>query len=217
LIQDNSAEQLVAQITQHLLDAQQATTERWGLHLWQQLTPQTQVKDIPSSIFDIAVQYADWQTADVTKEAPTSSLSENQKRALVYALGFEELNESYRGLILRVISELWVEYLTKMEALRVSIGLEAYGQRDPLVVYKTRASQMFQELFEDMRMSVVTRMFKSRPRVSIKTVEQLSVSNNEEQAKSAQEDGIKERTSEAQTDSQPQEKKSKKRRRRRRR
>jgi preprotein translocase subunit SecA len=51
-----------------------------------------------------------------------------------------------------------------MEALRVSIGLEAYGQRDPLVQYKSRASELFQNLLRDMRLGVITRMFTYRPR-----------------------------------------------------
>ncbi len=68
-------------------------------------------------------------------------------------------NEINRHLLLRVISDQWVEYLTKMEALRVSIGLEAYGQRDPLVQYKGKASEMFQELLADVRMAVISRIF----------------------------------------------------------
>jgi len=63
-----------------------------------------------------------------------------------------------------VISELWVDYLTQMEALRVSIGLEAYAQRDPLVQYKNRAFELFQTLLMNMRSGVVTRMFVYRPR-----------------------------------------------------
>jgi preprotein translocase subunit SecA len=51
-----------------------------------------------------------------------------------------------------------------MEALRVSIGLEAYAQRDPLVQYKSRASELFQTLLSNMRMGVITRMFTYRPR-----------------------------------------------------
>ena len=51
-----------------------------------------------------------------------------------------------------------------MEALRVSIGLEAYAQRDPLVQYKTKGFAMFQQLMEDMRYGVVNRMFTFRPR-----------------------------------------------------
>jgi preprotein translocase subunit SecA len=92
------------------------------------------------------------------------SFNENEKKSITNELGRRELTEIYRQLILRVISELWVEYLTKMEALRISIGLEAYAQRDPLVMYKTRASEMFQQLFDDMRLSVVNRMFTFRPR-----------------------------------------------------
>ncbi|MDZ7844031.1 MAG: hypothetical protein U5K99_04410 [Anaerolineales bacterium] len=79
-------------------------------------------------------------------------------------LGRAALSKIYRQLLLRVISELWVEYLTEMEALRVSIGLEAYAQRDPLVQYKTKGFEMFQNLMKDMRMSVVNRMFTFQPR-----------------------------------------------------
>jgi len=58
---------------------------------------------------------------------------------------------------------MWVEYLTKVEALRVSIGLEAYGQRDPLVQYKSQASELFKTLLEEIRSALVNRMFTYRP------------------------------------------------------
>jgi preprotein translocase subunit SecA len=80
-------------------------------------------------------------------------------------LGKRLLTEVYRQLLLGVITELWVDYLTQMEALRVSIGLEAYGQRDPLVQYKSKAFELFQNLLKDMRSGVITRMFTFRPRV----------------------------------------------------
>jgi preprotein translocase subunit SecA len=67
-------------------------------------------------------------------------------------------------LLLSIITELWVEYLTQMEALRVSIGLEAYAQRDPLVQYKNKAFELFQNLLKDMRLGVISRMFTFRPR-----------------------------------------------------
>jgi preprotein translocase subunit SecA len=69
-------------------------------------------------------------------------------------------------LILGVVSELWVDYLTQMEALRVSIGLEAYAQRDPLIQYKSRAFELFQTLLSNMRLGVINRMFTYRPRES---------------------------------------------------
>ena len=57
-----------------------------------------------------------------------------------------------------------MDYLSQMEALRVSIGLEAYAQRDPLVQYKSKASALFQDLLSAMRMGVISRMFTYRPR-----------------------------------------------------
>jgi preprotein translocase subunit SecA len=57
-----------------------------------------------------------------------------------------------------------VDYLTKVEGLRVSIGLEAYAQRDPLVQYKGRASELFQQLLVDVRAAVTGRVFAYQPR-----------------------------------------------------
>ncbi len=93
-----------------------------------------------------------------------SSLGEADQAALIGAIGKYVLNEVHRQLLLSAFSELWVEYLTKVEALRVSIGLEAYAQRDPLVQYKGRASEMFQQLLEDVRALVIGRAFAARPR-----------------------------------------------------
>jgi preprotein translocase subunit SecA len=65
-----------------------------------------------------------------------------------------------RQNMLQVIGGLWVEYLTSVEALRTSIGLEAYAQRDPLVAYKSKAFEMFQELLVNMRAGVISRAFR---------------------------------------------------------
>jgi preprotein translocase subunit SecA len=83
---------------------------------------------------------------------------------LIGAIGRYVLNEVHRQLLLGAITELWVDYLTRVEALRVSIGLEAYAQRDPLVQYKSRASEMYQQLLEDIRGLVISRVFAVQPR-----------------------------------------------------
>ncbi len=70
-------------------------------------------------------------------------------------------------MLLGAITELWVDYLTRVEGLRVSIGLEAYAQRDPLVQYKGRASEMFQTLMSDIRAAVISRIFLYRPRTAM--------------------------------------------------
>jgi preprotein translocase subunit SecA len=95
---------------------------------------------------------------------------------LIEAIGRYALNEVHRQLLLGATSELWVDYLTRIEALRVSIGLEAYAQRDPLVQYKARASEMFAQLVEDIRGLVISRVFAYQPRpVEITPVETASL------------------------------------------
>ena len=55
-----------------------------------------------------------------------------------------------------------MEYLTQVEALRVSVRMEAYGQRDPLVQYRGQASEMFSQLLSDIRAGVIDQMFRAR-------------------------------------------------------
>ena len=105
-----------------------------------------------------------------------ASLSESDHEALIDSIGRYVLNEVHRQLLLSATTELWVDYLTRIEALRVSIGLEAYAQRDPLVQYKTRASEMFAQLVEDIRGLVINRVFAFQPRpIEITPVETAEV------------------------------------------
>jgi preprotein translocase subunit SecA len=96
--------------------------------------------------------------------ASLTELNPEQRTSLESAIGNRTMTELYRRILLGAITELWVDYLTRIEALRVSIGLEAYGQRDPLVQYKSKASEMFQELLHDIRTAVISRMFSYQPR-----------------------------------------------------
>jgi len=90
---------------------------------------------------------------------PLNSLSSTLQEQIKQILGETMLTQVYRDLILSVGDRLWVDYLTRMEALRTSIGLEAYGQRDPLVQYKSRAFDMFGNLLADVRAGVVSRLY----------------------------------------------------------
>ena len=68
-----------------------------------------------------------------------------------------------RQVLLRSITNQWVDYLTQIEGLRVSISMESYAQRNPLVVYKTKAAELFTQLLNDIRQNVVERMFITLP------------------------------------------------------
>jgi preprotein translocase subunit SecA len=65
-----------------------------------------------------------------------------------------------RFVMLRTIDQKWIDYLTQMEHFREGITLQAYGQRDPLVEYKSEAFTMFNELTEAMRAEIVANMFR---------------------------------------------------------
>jgi preprotein translocase subunit SecA len=68
--------------------------------------------------------------------------------------------ETVRGLMLRAIDTLWVEHLDAMEHLRTGIGLQGYGQRDPLVEYKREAYRMFNELMATITKQIVYSVYK---------------------------------------------------------
>jgi preprotein translocase subunit SecA len=95
----------------------------------------------------------------ISTDSPISQLPTEIQNQIQRILGEKALSQIYRGLILSVGDRLWVEYLTRMEALRTSIGLEAYGQRDPLVQYKSRAFDMFGQLLADVRTGVISQLF----------------------------------------------------------
>ncbi|MBI9044482.1 MAG: hypothetical protein JEZ06_08355 [Anaerolineaceae bacterium] len=98
------------------------------------------------------------------EKRPLESIDEEIVEQIQVLLGRYAQNSIYRELLLRSISEEWVEYLTQVEALRVSIRMEAYAQRDPLVEYKSKATEMFKGLLVDIRMRVISRVFKYQGR-----------------------------------------------------
>ena len=71
--------------------------------------------------------------------------------AIEDAYGADNLRALERFIMQKVIDDNWVEHLTSMERLRQSIGLEAFGQRDPLVMYRREGHKMFQELQSQIR------------------------------------------------------------------
>jgi len=97
-------------------------------------------------------------------ESERIRLGENAPAIPAEELGHSIQTQIYRQVLLGAITELWVDYLTRVEALRVSVGLEAYAQADPLVKYKSQASEMFQDLLGDIRAAVISRIFLYQPR-----------------------------------------------------
>jgi len=70
-------------------------------------------------------------------------------------LGSDIMRDVEKRVMLHYIDSLWVEHLTAMENMREGIGLQAVGQRDPLVAYKTAGHNLFQDLLSAIQHDVV--------------------------------------------------------------
>lgn len=73
----------------------------------------------------------------------------------------EVLKHIERLVVLNALDRLWQEHLYNMDQLRGGIGLRAYGQRDPLVEYKSEAFSMFDEMMANVKSEVANNMFRS--------------------------------------------------------
>jgi preprotein translocase subunit SecA len=77
-------------------------------------------------------------------------------------IGAEQLRTVERLLLLRAIDNHWVQHLTAMENLRTGVGLQAYGQRDPLVVYRSEGHKMFGDLQVAVENEVIHTIFHAQ-------------------------------------------------------
>ena len=74
--------------------------------------------------------------------------------------GSDTMRQLERMVLLRTIDELWMDHIDAMEYLRDSVGLRAYGQRDPLVEYKIEAQKMFDQLLGSIKAQAAHLIFK---------------------------------------------------------
>ena len=161
LLERMEPDEIGRRVLEHLTLARQAIDRSVGRAELLRLGPQ-ELTAVDGRLRGRLIQHLGEQRFASLVGRPAETLREDVDVAV--AVGRAVLSDAYHSLILSVGDRLWVEYLTQMEALRTSIGLEAYGQRDPLVQYKSRAFDMFQQLLSDIRAGVVSRMFRFQVR-----------------------------------------------------
>ena len=86
-------------------------------------------------------------------------------------LGESVFMQLFQRLALQMIDTLWVEHLEVMNYTRNSVNLRAYGQRDPLVEYRTEGTRLFAE----MKQAVLTRMLEVLPKIVPQIIEREEV------------------------------------------
>ncbi len=128
-----------------------------GLEKW--LTELTGKTDLPEFTEDTKFEQLE---GDVTAFVQKTFDEKTQK------LGEEVMRELAAQVMLRVIDTRWMAYLQEMDYLKTGIGLRGFGQRDPLVEYKTEAYEAFtllvNTMYEDFLRTILRLELVNRPR-----------------------------------------------------
>ena len=133
-----------------------------GLEKW--LTELTGKTDLPEFTEDTRFEQLE---EDVTAFVQKTFDEKTQK------LGEEVMRELAAQVMLRVIDTRWMAYLQEMDYLKTGIGLRGFGQRDPLVEYKTEAYEAFtllvNTMYEDFLRTILRLELVNRPRQNTET------------------------------------------------
>ena len=153
-IQDMLSEQIREIVRETLGDIRPS---EWDLNLF--LTEVGTVLPPPDGFFDEDA----FRRMDVdTIESKLLDHAEETYGEMESALGPEVMRDLERYLLLRSIDTNWVQHLTTMENLRQGIGLHAFGQRDPLVMYRKEGMDQFQLLQQKIQSDVVHSIFRAQ-------------------------------------------------------
>ncbi|MBQ7410505.1 MAG: preprotein translocase subunit SecA [Clostridia bacterium] len=85
------------------------------------------------------------------KEIKEKALASYEEKEKEYANDIRELE---RVVLLKVVDSKWMEHIDTMDALKSSIGLRAYGQKDPVVQYRFEGGDMFDEMISQIKLEV---------------------------------------------------------------
>ena len=97
-------------------------------------------------------------------------------------LGIKIFRTAEKSLLLQVLDQQWKEHLQALEQLRQSIGLRAYGQKDPLNEYKNEAFGLFEELIFNLKNDVA----KIFSRMAIRPNVQLNPDDDGQEVKKSE-------------------------------
>jgi preprotein translocase subunit SecA len=76
------------------------------------------------------------------------------------------MRKAEQFFLLQQIDTLWREHLQQMDALRESVGLRGYGQKDPLIEYKNEGYELFLDMMSDIRRNTVFNLYQFRPQMT---------------------------------------------------
>ena len=109
---------------------------------------------------DIVKAFRDAQLLPAGDSGETLRSPEETKKLIEEAAAKAVEHSSVKGQLLGILDMLWMTHLEDLEALSESVGLRAYGQRDPLVEYRHEASSLFKGFWRNFNGLVFANVFK---------------------------------------------------------
>ena len=111
---------------------------------------------------EVETEYGINELDSLKKEKVTAEdvISEIKEKAhSIYEDKSEKFGETFRELervvMLKIVDQKWMEHIDNMDELKNGIGLRAYGQKDPVVVYRMEGFDMFDQMVQDIKFDVV--------------------------------------------------------------
>ena len=162
ILEEKDPQELSDLTLNHLKTAQNLLRFVWGkMEMTRILDSQLEYGSLSEDYITDIANSLDDANAALLQSKPLTELINSAE--IVTAFGGKVQQVIYRHILLQSISELWIDHLTRMEALRISIRMEAYAQRDPLVQYKSYSTDTFKDLLANIRQSVISKMFRLQP------------------------------------------------------
>ena len=87
----------------------------------------------------------------------------------------EQLREIERIVMLKVVDQKWMDHIDDMDELRKGIGLQGWGQKDPVVQYRMTGTEMFDEMIEAIKIDVVKLLMNLREQKDLRRTETAKI------------------------------------------
>ena len=104
-------------------------------------------------------------------------LAHNKYKEKEEEIEAEQLREIERIVMLKVVDQKWMDHIDNMEDLKNGIGLQGYGQKDPVVQYRIQGTDMFDEMIEAVKVDVVKLLLNLRKQEDLRRSETAKITN----------------------------------------
>ena len=104
------------------------------------------------------------------KEKAHQKYSEKEKE-----IPAEQLREIERVVMLKVVDQKWMDHIDAMDELRKGIGLQGWGQKDPVVQYRIQGTEMFDAMIEAIKVDVVKLLMNLREQKDLRRTETAKI------------------------------------------